>query len=474
MAALREVFASFGFQVDDKALDRIDKKTSGVANTVKNTEVRMNKFRDSVTKAIGAIGGIYAIKSLAGFSKEMISLADDISKTSERVGVSTDALQEWQYVAGLAGVDTGTLSRAFLDLQKNQGMAVQGSKELRKSFAEVGVSLDDLKNLGPEEIFEKVSVGLGNLDNNAKRVAIANKTMAESGRQLITVFNQGGDAISKQRQEFRDLGGGLNKDFIQSAVRAQDNLLRMQIGFTSLKATIAEAFLPSLERFVEGFRKAQVYIKPLLERTTILRTLLWSLIGVTGALAISMLLPWLPTIAGVIATILVLDHLLVAYERGDKGIRNFVDNVKEGWRTLGAFGLQLADDFNLGMDIITESIDRVVKFWEDSVRVMQELWRPIENVFNKVSKFFGGSGGRPTVNVRGLGSGAQQSAVASSSNSVVNNRNASANTFNQNMSVSVKVDKPGASAQDIADAVRKTTRDVIESENRKAMRAISP
>ena len=81
----------------------------------------------------------------------------DIQHRADALGWSTDAWQEWYYIAS----QTGTRMEAIEDAAKNinQKLAAEDA-EFLLALAELGISKDDAKAMKPEELFEKVIYGL--------------------------------------------------------------------------------------------------------------------------------------------------------------------------------------------------------------------------------------------------------------------------------------------------------------------------
>jgi hypothetical protein len=80
---LREVYARFSIEVDAQKLDNLNKK-------VNEGSVNLRKF---LSGAAGAIG-LGAIGKFIGHVAEM---GDKIADTSERLGISSDALQALEH-----------------------------------------------------------------------------------------------------------------------------------------------------------------------------------------------------------------------------------------------------------------------------------------------------------------------------------------------------------------------------------------
>ena len=81
----------------------------------------------------------------------------DIKHRAEALGWSTDAWQEWYYIASQTGTKMEAIEEAAKNI--NQKLAAEDA-EFLMALAELGISKDEAKAMKPEELFEKVIYGL--------------------------------------------------------------------------------------------------------------------------------------------------------------------------------------------------------------------------------------------------------------------------------------------------------------------------
>ena len=103
---------------------------------------------------------------LPGSAKEAVMNGElelaDIQHRADALGWSTDAWQEWYYIAS----QTGTTMEAIEEAAKNinQKLAAEDA-EFLSALAELGISKEEAKSMKPEELFEKVIHGLQAMDD---------------------------------------------------------------------------------------------------------------------------------------------------------------------------------------------------------------------------------------------------------------------------------------------------------------------
>jgi uncharacterized membrane protein YebE (DUF533 family) len=80
--------------------------------TTKRSSARMRQDFVRAFKGISVAAGA-AAASMALMTKKAVDFADSIGKTADRIGISTNALQELRFAAQQSGVDLGQFEQAL-------------------------------------------------------------------------------------------------------------------------------------------------------------------------------------------------------------------------------------------------------------------------------------------------------------------------------------------------------------------------
>ena len=103
---------------------------------------------------------------LPGSAREAVMKGElelaDIKRRADALGWSTDAWQEWYYIASQTGTKMEAIEEAAKNI--NQKLAAEDA-EFLLALAELGISKDQAKALKPEELFKKVIYGLQAMDD---------------------------------------------------------------------------------------------------------------------------------------------------------------------------------------------------------------------------------------------------------------------------------------------------------------------
>src|SRR3972149_8768222 len=85
--------------------------------------------------------GPAAAAGLGILVKQSIDAADQLSKLSQKTGVSVETLSTFKHAAGLAGVSVEELAGALARLAKSSAAAADGTGAQAQAFQQLGISV---------------------------------------------------------------------------------------------------------------------------------------------------------------------------------------------------------------------------------------------------------------------------------------------------------------------------------------------
>lgn len=191
-----------------------------------------------------------AVKDGAAFGDEMLTLAD-------KTGLSTDTLQEFEYMSGLIDVDLDTITGSMSKLIKNMSAASKGTGEAATAFEALGINITDangeLRN--NQDVFYEIVDALGGVANETQRDAYAMAIFGKSAQDLNPLIKAGSDQISAFAQEAHDLGYVLDKDALGSLQETQNAFDRFDNVVKGIKNNLAQALAPTIEELSARFKE---------------------------------------------------------------------------------------------------------------------------------------------------------------------------------------------------------------------------
>lgn len=178
---------------------------------------------------------------------------DQLAKTSERLGFTVEELQKFEYVADLAGVSSENFVKGMKKLSEASVEAAGGTEAQVKAFRALGISVKNADGSikSSQELLLAMSdrfaeTGAREL-TAAQKIFAAQKLLGKSGVDMITVLNQGSDAIRAQMDELASLGM-IDKKQAEESAAYRDEFSKLNRAIDNLSIALAsDLFGPMTE-----------------------------------------------------------------------------------------------------------------------------------------------------------------------------------------------------------------------------------
>lgn len=223
-----------------------------------NTLNGMLKIDTQTLVTIGTFAALAAAvaeaeKALISLTIESAAYADEILTQSVVTGLSTEALQEYQYAAELVDVSLDTLTSSQSKMIRSMDAARRGSKEQAEAFDKlrIGVQNADGTLRDAQDVFGDVIDALGAINNETERDAIAMTIFGRSARDLNPLIKAGSDGLRELTQEAHNVGYVMGEEALDALGAVDDQLQRMNRSGEALKNQIAVGMAPAVENLMK-------------------------------------------------------------------------------------------------------------------------------------------------------------------------------------------------------------------------------
>lgn len=202
--------------------------------------------------ALVATAAAAAGAALAVAVKGAIDNADEMSKTAQKVGVTTEALSRLNYAAGLSDVTLEQLSKGLGRLTQSMSQIAQGmAGPAKMAFDALGISAMDANGhlRSSDDVLADVAERFARMEDGATKTALAIALFGRSGADLIPMLNMGKSGLAELATEADRLGITLSTNTGRSAEAFNDSLTRLQSVFAGVINRIMAGILPALDQF---------------------------------------------------------------------------------------------------------------------------------------------------------------------------------------------------------------------------------
>lgn len=205
----------------DKAKSLTTAYTRKLQKDFDNGRKVVNKYGNSILAA-----GTTGAAGFAALAQKSIEFADRTAKTADKVGVSTDALQEYRFAANQSGVATNTLDMGLQRFSRRLGEAAQGSGELLGVLEENNIQVrDSTGNMrANEDVLNDLANAISGAESEQEALRIAFKAFDSEGAAMVNMLRGGSSGLDEMRGRARELGLVLDEDLLRNAEKANDQL----------------------------------------------------------------------------------------------------------------------------------------------------------------------------------------------------------------------------------------------------------
>jgi polyhydroxyalkanoate synthesis regulator phasin len=219
-----------------------------------NAKKKVKEFGDAAS-AVGAgvqtaglaimAAGTAIVGSLGAAGLAFAKIGSDLNDLSARTGMSVEALSELQFVFAQTGVEAADLESGIKKMQKAVVEAANGSQGANDTLARLGLSIEDLAGMTPEEMLTAFAQALSQVTNPTERAALSMEIFGKAGTKLLPVLAQGGDALLKMRESARAMGLTVSTEAALAADELDDSIGALTATARKLVFEIGSALAPT-------------------------------------------------------------------------------------------------------------------------------------------------------------------------------------------------------------------------------------
>lgn len=237
----------------------------------------MNAMGSLDASSLALAGGFAAVataivkaeKALISMTKEAASNADDLLTLASVTGMTTDSVQELNYMADLTDVSMDRIKDSLKETTNKMQEAAAGTGDAYDAYQRLGVEITNADGSlrSAKDVFYDTIDALGEIKNQTERDALAMDLMSESAQELNPLIDLGGEKMRAYAQEAHDMGYVLDNDALKSLQGVDDAYSRLQNTQEGVKNQLAAEFAPYLEEFYGDVTSGIKYIGDVLQQS---------------------------------------------------------------------------------------------------------------------------------------------------------------------------------------------------------------
>ena len=249
MANLAKLVVSLEAQ-SAKYVAELEKANAKLSRFERNQRRQLDQIARAFKIVATAAAGFVAIR-LVSSMRELVSAAfesaDALAKQADILGLSTGKLAAYQLAAKYAGSNSDALSKGIKRLQKAISDANDGLSTYTRAFDKLKLDPAELKQLTPDQQFEKLAVAFTHLETQTDRVSVAYDIFGGRNVQLLKLLDQVGGNMKAIEGDTRAFGIALSRVDAAKIEAANDATSRMKAAISGIATNIAVVLAPAIE-----------------------------------------------------------------------------------------------------------------------------------------------------------------------------------------------------------------------------------
>lgn len=238
-----------------KDVDKLDKSIDGLNKDVVKTDKNLDELgKNSGGLASLSVGVAGAVAAMGAFSVAVINANKELKQQATLAGLSVEAFQEFAFAAEQAGATSEQASDALNDLgNKIQEALVLNSGAAVDVFKQLGLSVEELAKLSPEEQFEQLAKALENVDS-AQRKLFLDELASDALIQLTPLIDKY-DEFTGKAADFAAAGGFVRQEDIDKVSELGQSFdalgTQVQTSSTKFLGVLTDDLKPILDELIQ-------------------------------------------------------------------------------------------------------------------------------------------------------------------------------------------------------------------------------
>lgn len=468
-------------KTEAKAEDLREKLDALKNADIKAVQTKIKDLGDTISNVGQKMTGISlaAAGMLAGgamISKQAAATGAEIDDLSQQLGISAEAIQEWQYVALQSGVDSDVFVKALVKVRAAMlDMETGKTNAAAEAIGKLGLKMENFSN--QEEMFSAVLQKLGEMEDQTLQAAYANEIFGDKiATQMLPFLQAGTEDLQKFKDEFAAMPS-LSAEQAAALAELDDTYNRLsqtlqlstaQLGLALAPVTeriialIEEKFVPAIESLASWFSQLDPFLQDAIVALIGIAAVAAPVIVVLGKIisGINILIPVLARLGSTVkASNLAFSALAVSVGLifGLIGNWSTMNNFQRAISIIGALSAAA-----LGAAVAFGTFHAAWSLGAAAVGIVAGIGAAVAAI-NSAKKEIEIPSNIPDYDADEISQGITSGDYSVPTSTGISGNDYSSYTGDTSYNVTVNVSEPGASAEEIAEAVSRKIATLAQS-----------
>lgn len=256
MASAEKRTLSISAKLNDQLSRPLGTITAKFAAFGKSAALAAKSIFDRIFNLRGAVIGLAASFLSLSTVKAFGTQADELLKLARATGDSVENISELQAAFSLTVKDGENFDAVLRALLSAAREAQAGNLDLANAFAAIGISIEELRTLGPSQLFEQMAQGLESFGTAQEKAAALGKVLPRQFLALAPLIGEGLDKFQDAVKQAREAGATVFLDQARIADDLGTSLSKIQLAIGGVSRALIAEFGPAAIVLFERLSKS--------------------------------------------------------------------------------------------------------------------------------------------------------------------------------------------------------------------------
>lgn len=233
--------AKITINADDKA----SAKLKGVGTSLSDMGAKATK-----AGAIMMAAGVAIAAGIWKMADSYTKAGDEIAKMAKRTGIATEELSIMRHIAGLSGTSLESVEKGIKRMASTLEDAKDGLETYTRSFDKLGLSVEDIIAMSPEEQFWAISTAIAAIEDPTERAALAQDMFGRAGTDLLPILADGKTGLDEMRASAEETATIFDVDAAEASEKFQDAVFKLKEELAKMGGEIIDDLVPILTEYM--------------------------------------------------------------------------------------------------------------------------------------------------------------------------------------------------------------------------------
>lgn len=261
-----EVFKLFGsIMVNNdeanKSISKTEEKAGGLAKKFVSGVGTAAKWGAAVVGAAAAGGA-----ALFGMANKAAGTTDRIDKLSQKIGISRQGFQEWEFILSQSGMDIEKMQTGLKTLNTRMAEAEKGTGAGAEAFKRLKISALDNKGAlkSQEQMFEETVIALQKMKDGTEKSRLATQLFGKAGLELMPLLNGAAGSVEELKAKAHELGLVISDEAVDAGVKFTDTIDQLKRSFSAVVTNIGVSVMPMIQTLCDWLMQYMPQIQAVL------------------------------------------------------------------------------------------------------------------------------------------------------------------------------------------------------------------